>query len=74
MRRLSVSGVQHAGSVGKLARSARKEDEERDEKGSQKLIERLDRPHQRLFQQHRSNSVVPARVNARNKPVLASLQ
>ena len=37
----------------KLASPARKEDEERDEKGSQKLIGRLDRPHQRLFQQHR---------------------
>jgi hypothetical protein len=38
----------------KLASPARKEDEERDEKGSQKLIGRLDRPHQQLFQQHRS--------------------
>jgi hypothetical protein len=37
----------------KLASPARKEDEERDEKGSQKLIGRLDRPHQQLFQQHR---------------------
>jgi hypothetical protein len=38
----------------KLASPARKEDEERDEKGSQKLIGRLDRSHQQLFQQHRS--------------------
>ena len=38
----------------KLASPARKEDEERDEKSSQKLIGRLDRPHQQLFQQHRS--------------------
>jgi len=37
----------------KLASPARKEDEERDEKSSQKLIGRLDRPHQQLFQQHR---------------------
>jgi hypothetical protein len=37
----------------KLASPARKEDEERDEKGSQKLIGRLDRSHQQLFQQHR---------------------
>src|SRR6266545_1703330 len=42
----------------KLASPARKEDEERDEKSSQKLIGRLDRPHQQLFQQHRSHSVV----------------
>jgi hypothetical protein len=35
----------------KLASPARKEDEERDEKGSQKLIGRLDRSHQQLFQQ-----------------------
>jgi hypothetical protein len=39
----------------KLASPARQEDEERDEKGSQKLIGRLERPHQRLFQQHRPN-------------------
>ena len=37
----------------KLASPARKEDEERDEKSSQKLIGRLDRSHQQLFQQHR---------------------
>jgi hypothetical protein len=42
----------------KLASPARKEDEERDEKSSQKLIGRLDRPHQQLFQQHRSDSVI----------------
>ena len=40
----------------KLASPARKEDEERDEKGSQKLIGRLDRSHQQLFQQHRSQA------------------
>ena len=40
----------------KLASPARKEDEERDEKSSQKLIGRLDRPHQQLFQQHRPTS------------------
>src|SRR5438046_4039610 len=49
----------------KLASPARKEDEERDEKSSQKLIGRLDRPHQQLFQQHRSNSVVPVMSAAR---------
>jgi hypothetical protein len=33
----------------KLASPTRQEDEERDGKGSQKLIGRLDRPHQQLF-------------------------
>jgi len=42
----------------KLASPARKEDEERDEKSSQKLIGRLDRPHQQLFQQHRPISAI----------------
>ncbi len=42
----------------KLASPARKEDEERDEKSSQKLIGRLDRPHQQLFQQHRPEAVI----------------
>jgi hypothetical protein len=45
----------------KLASPARKEDEERDEKGSQKLIGRLDRSHQQLFQQHRSKADIRER-------------
>jgi hypothetical protein len=48
----------------KLASPARKEDEERDEKGSQKLIGRLDRSHQQLFQQHRPTADIAASQQA----------
>jgi hypothetical protein len=50
----------------KLASPARKEDEERDEKGSQKLIGRLDRSHQQLFQQHRPIADMSGPLPARN--------
>jgi hypothetical protein len=58
----------------KLASPARKEDEERDEKSSQKLIGRLDRPHQQLFQQHRSKAdgrSVSLRLTNKGKKALA---
>src|SRR5438034_9907724 len=57
----------------KLASPARKEDEERDEKSSQKLIGRLDRPHQQLFQQHRPDPDIGPLAGQQQPPRLRTI-